>query len=457
MIEIEFHGAAKTVTGSNYLIKTSKNQFIVDCGMFQGPDVESKNIIPYEYDASKVDFVLLTHAHIDHCGMLPKLFKGGFRGKIYSTHHTMQISSLLLLDSAKIQESNYSMGKNYGKYTNEMYMVYGTKDAEETINLCRVVNFDEEFSPVEGIKVKFIRAGHILGAASIEVEITDEGETKTILFSGDIGRVEKALIETFDVNYKSTPDYILMESLYGGQIHPDKHESAKELVKIINETVAGGGNVFVPSFAVQRTQEILQELKFAMDDKSLDKRIPVWLDSPLAQRVTQIYIAALQDTPESIFEFDSLRYVKKYRESLKLAKQSGQVIIAGSGMADGGRIVEHLAYGLAKKNNSVVFVGYQAEGTLGRQLVEGAKSVEIDGTKIEVKAKIHYLHGFSAHGDTNDYLTWIKRHLNEKLAKVFLIHAEPDRAEAMKAELAKINVNQTYVPEWREKVMLSGK
>lgn len=454
MIEIEFHGAAHTVTGSNYLVKTPKGNFIVDCGMFQGEDVEARNLEGYSYDASTVDFAMLTHSHIDHSGMFPKLFKEGFRGPIYATHHTVQISSLLLMDSAKIQENNYQRGEPYGKYTKQVALVYHTQHAEETINLFRPVHFNEEFEPVEGIKVKYIVAGHILGAASIEVTIDTEEGPKQILFSGDIGRIQQSIIETFNTEYKSTPDYVLIESLYGGIEHPQREESVKDMVEIINRTVARGGTAFIPSFAVQRTQEILHDIKLAKKAGLLSNDLPVWLDSPLAQRVTSVYTSSLQHGVESLFDFPNLRYVKKYRQSVKLHGQGGQVVIAGSGMADGGRIVDHLAAGLDKKKNSVIFVGYQAEGTLGRDIVEGKKVVDIGKSRVKVSADIHYLHGFSAHGDTSDYLAWIKRHTSDKLKKIFLIHAEEDRAKAMDDALKKEGIGNTYIPEWKEKVVL---
>ncbi|MDQ6985498.1 MAG: MBL fold metallo-hydrolase [Candidatus Dojkabacteria bacterium] len=454
MIEVEFYGAAKTVTGSNYLVKTPEATFIVDCGMFQGPEVEGRNLEPYEYDASKVDFVLLTHAHIDHSGMLPKLYKAGFRGKIYATSNTIQITELLLFDSAKIQESNYQSGNFYGKYTQKVALAYNSSDAEQTIRLLQPVQFDEEFEIMPGIRTKFLHAGHILGAASIEVTIANEGEERQIMFSGDIGRVEQPLIPGFDKDYKSTPDYIFIEALYGGLEHPKRSESIEEMVKIINRTISRGGNAYIPAFSVQRTQEILKFLKDAIEAGDLDKDIPVWLDSPLAQKVSKIYTAALQHNEDSIFYFDSLRFVNRYSQSRGIQKTTGQIVLAGSGMADGGRIMNHLTTGLDKKNNSVIFVGYQAAGTIGRELTDGHKEITIGKTKIHVSADIRYLHGFSSHGDTSDYLQWIKRHKSEKLKKVFLVHAEEDRSKALDLELDQIGIMESYIPDWKEKVTL---
>lgn len=454
MVKVKFNGAAKTVTGSNYLVETDHGNFVVDCGMFQGPEIEHMNLEQYEYDPSKVSFALLTHAHIDHSGMLPKLYRYGFRGPIYATSHTIQISTELLMDSAKIQEDTYERGEFFGRYTQIKAYAYNTKDASDTIALFKTVNFEEEFSPMDGIKIKYHINGHVLGAAAIEIDIEDEGRTKKIIFSGDIGRLKSPIIPTFDLNYSAQPDYIFVESLYGGIIHQDRDESAKRLVEIINSTLKQGGNVFIPSFAVQRTQEVLSDLRIAKETNSLSKDARVWLDSPLAQRVTRIYMTALQRTEKNLFDFENLIYVKKYKQSNALTKMSGQVIIAGSGMADGGRIVNHLTRGLERSKNTVAFVGFQAEGTLGRQLVEGSKDVRIGTRNIKVKARIEQLEGFSAHGDTNDYLVWMKRFKSDKLKKVFLVHADEERASAMQREYAKDGLNQTYIPSMGEEIVL---
>ncbi len=454
MIQIGFHGAAKTVTGSNFLVKTEKGNFIVDCGMFQGPDVEHRNLEPYAYNPAEVDFVLLTHAHIDHSGMLPKLFKNGFRGKIYATNHTIQIATLLLMDSAKIQENNFKLGEPFGKYTNKVEYVYNTYDAEETTHMFESVHFLDEIEPVPGIKVKFIRAGHILGAASIEVDIEDSAGNKKIMFSGDIGRLQSPIIDTFDTEYRSEPDYVLIESLYGSEVHPNRNDNVEDMLSVINETLARGGNVFIPTFSVQRTQEVLHDFKRAQEEDKLAKDQPVWLDSPLAQKVSYIYLTALTGKDESLFTFDSLRFVKRSKQSSGLTKKKGQIILAGSGMADGGRILSHLTEGLSNPKNSVLFVGYQAEGTIGRQLKDGAKSVTIGKTKVNVNANIVAYEGFSAHGDKEDYKAWIERFRTDKLKKVFLIHAEEDRSEAFDKELDSIGIMNSHIPDWKEEVTL---
>lgn len=453
MIKVSFHGAAGTVTGSNYLVETNHGTFVVDCGMFQGPGVEQLNLEDLQYDPKKVNFTLLTHAHIDHSGMLPKLVKHGFNGNIYATPNTIRITTELLLDAAKIQESNYERGDFYGKYTQVKAIVYNTSDAQNTIAMLRSLDTDETIEPLPGIKITFKTTGHILGAVNIIAEIEDEGQTKKIIFSGDIGRLKSPLIETFDINFTDTPDYVIMESLYGGIIHQDRDESDAQLIDLINETIDRGGCVYIPSFAVQRTQEVLNDLKRAIEQGRLDKKIPVWLDSPLAQRVTNIYRNALIGG-ESLFDFEGLNYVKKFKQSMKISGKPGNIIIAGSGMADGGRIVDHLSRGLSNPKNSVIFVGFQAEGTLGRALVEGDKNVVIGTRSIPVRAKIHQVEGFSAHGDTNDYTAWLKRFNTDNLKKIFLVHAEPERAEALKKHFESIGINKEIIPTLHESVTL---
>ncbi len=448
-LAISFLGAAKTVTGSNYLVETDKYKFIVDQGMYQGPDVEERNFLPFEFDPKEIDFMLLTHAHLDHVGLIPKLVKHGFEGPIFATLHTKQLSEVILPDSAKIQEGNYVMGIPW-KHSGVIEVVYNARDVEKALTQYQTVGYDSEFEPVPGVTVTYKKVGHILGAASIEIEI----DGKIIVFSGDIGRLKQPLLETFDLNYSREVDYIVMEALYGGEIHPTREENVNELIDIINTTTARGGSVFIPSFAIQRTQEVLHDLKMAKQAGALEKELPVYLDSPMAERATQIYRAALDHSEVSHFDFPGLNYVRDYKQSLKISKRPKQVIIAGSGMADGGRILGHLAANISNKRNTVTFIGYQAEATKGREIVEGAKKVFIDDRPISVRADIKYFHGFSAHGDTNDLLAWVKRYNSKKLKRIFLVHADVDRSEPLQQTLWVERIDDPYVPSWNEKVEL---
>lgn len=456
MVQIKFNGAASTVTGSHFLVTSPRGNFVIDCGMFQGPDVEHLNLEPYDYNPKIVDFAILTHAHIDHSGMYPKLYKEGFRGNIYATPHTVQIATLLMLDGAKIQEGNFRRGQPFGKYTDKVAIVYNSFDAEETASKLKSLNFYEETTPKEGITIKFIKSGHVLGAASVEVTIDlEDGQQTKILFSGDIGRVNQSLIDSFDREYVTKPDYILMESLYGGLEHPSRDDNAKTLIEVIKKTTEKNGNVYIPSFSVHRSQEILHEIKLAKDDGRLPEGLNVWLDSPLAQKVSNIYMEALQFSPESLFDFKNLHYVQSYRESQALHRKKGQVIIAGSGMAEGGRILDHFLHGIENKKNSIIFVGFQAEGTLGREITEGAKKISIGKTSLNVIADVHHLTGFSAHGATSDYIEWIKNYNSSNLKKLFLIHAPEERAQAVADKFKQeYNMTNSYIPTRNETVDL---
>jgi metallo-beta-lactamase family protein len=430
--------------------------------MFQGLDVQYLNWEDFKFDPAALDFVILTHAHIDHSGLLPKLTKKGFRGKIYLTAQTAAITSLLLLDSAKVQDLNYNARGGSNALLREKGVIYNSDDVVETINLFQTVNFLEPTKANDEVEFEYLPVGHILGAASVSLEV----DGKKFLFSGDIGRTEQSLIKSFpDYDFsKFSPDYIVMESLYGGVVHPTKAESIKSLLDAINQTLTGNGNVIIPVFALHRTQEILEILKFALLAEHIKNNVQIYLDSPLANEITKIYTAntpvmqtdfSLDDIkyvykenlegPEGEnrvfdskrrFNFEELRFIKKWNKSLGISGKSNSIILAGSGMADGGRVVHHLFSTLNNPKTSVIFIGFQAPGTLGRQLVEGATQVTINGKSINVKAKIIYLKGFSAHADNNDLFSWMAKFDQTNLKKVFLMHAELDRSEAFANNLA---------------------
>lgn len=459
MFNIKFLGAASTVTGSCYLVSTDEHKFIVDCGMFQGPDVEQRNAAPWPVDVSEVEFVLLTHAHIDHSGLLPKLTKHGFRGEIYATNRTIAISNLLLLDSAKIQEINAREGKFNDASGTQHAQYFDSRDAEYANSRFRPVKFFEEFSPVPGISIEYIPAGHILGAASIEVTVGG----KKLMFSGDIGRADNPIINSFDKDDKREVDLVLMESLYGGIIHPSRESSVYELISIIQETTKAGGNVLIPAFAVERTQELLIDLKRAKESGALSADLPIYVDSPLANRVTEIYIDALGelklDVPADIqgrfnpFNFPGLHITRSSKQSQKLKKTKGAVIVAGSGMVNGGRILSHVVTHMPDAKTHLVLVGFQAEETYGRALSEGAKEIVVEGIPVPIRGKVTYLQGFSAHADEVDLLSWLDRYRSARLKKIILVHAEPERSQAFAAKLKELHVDaEITIPEWQQEV-----
>jgi len=442
-MKVTFYGAASTVTGSCYLVESKSVKFLIDCGMFQGIDVESRNFLNFDFDPSGIDFVILTHSHIDHIGLLPKLFKHGFRGKVFFTQETSLISRHLLLDAAKIQEYNESR--------NGVKALYHTQNALEAIDAFETKRMYEEFS-YKGIDMKFISAGHVLGAASIELIIED----KTIHFSGDIGRSKHEFLDAFDVNNKIS-DYVIMESLYGTKLHENKEEMIKKFIKQINLTFKRNGNVIIPAFALQRTQEILYILKDAYQNNLISPKVDVYVDSPLATKISHEYaqhvyrINGEEKLGSDLFYFDKFRFVNNKRRLLG-KKGESKIIIAGSGMADAGRVQSHLIRALPDKKNSVFIVGFQAEETLGRELVNGKKVVNIQNKQVNVSAQICEYYSFSSHADHGDLIKWLDCFDKDKLQKVILVHAEKQTMLTFKEELkAKYEV---LIPEWKESVVL---
>lgn len=462
MIKISFLGAAETVTGSCYLVENGTHRILVDCGLFQGINVYTRNYEQFEFNPAEIDCVILTHAHMDHSGLLPKLVRYGFSGKIYTTPPTTQLSEILLLDAAKIQESNLRADSGHNN-SSQTDIIYTTFDSLNTIASFVSVNFDEEIELAKDVKLKFIKAGHILGAASVCLEVAG----KKIVFSGDIGRRDEAIIEPYidmtGARYKA--DYIVMESLYGGVKHQTRTDAAKEMLDIVTHTLARGGNIVIPSFAVQKTQELLEIFKHAFEQNILNSDIKVVLDSPLAIKATSIYTNNFtyfdpakydlrnKELMRNVFNFDNLKTTRTHKQSLKSSIKNKSIFIAGSGMAEGGRIIRHLINHLPHKNNSVIFVGFQAEGTKGREILAGAKAIFLDGKEVEIKAEIRRIEGFSSHADHDDLLYWLSNFDPDSLKKVFLTHADPNRSESF-AHAIREKAYNAYIPKWKEVVEL---
>ncbi len=463
MVKLSFLGAAETVTGSCYLVESEKYKFLVDCGMFQGPEVEDRNFEKFRFDPRQIDFIILTHTHIDHSGLLPKLFREGFKGEIYMTLPTSHLAELLLLDAAKIQEfkqrdefKNRFLRANEGE---SGAMLYDTRDSLAAINSFRTVRLEQETEIREGVKATYMNSGHILGAASVVLEV----ENTRILFSGDIGHRGQELVAHFDIDKKLSVDYVVMESLYGGQIHKDRRETETELVDAINNTLQRNGNVMIPAFAVERTQELLYIIKKAKDKRLIGENVQVFLDSPLGIGATQIYTQNKDSLSKMVqqtfasgdnpFSFPGMKTIRSHKQSLNIWRKGSCIIIAGSGMANGGRILGHLKTGLGDGKNSVCFVGYQAEQTLGRELVDGAQKVLIDDKVVRVKAKINTFFGFSAHGDNNDLLDFVNRLDKGRLKNIFLVHADPERSLVFQDEITNLQI-EAKIPHWRETVEL---
>jgi metallo-beta-lactamase family protein len=447
---ITFKGAAQIVTGSSYLLNVDNLNILIDFGLFQGQNEQVYNFNPLNFDPSEIDAVLLTHAHLDHCGLLPLLIKRGFKGPIYSTIQSKQIAEVILLDSAKIQELN-AIKTN----SNE---IYNTLDALATLSQFQEVDYNSLVS-FKSLSFSFLNVGHVLGAASIIIN-TSEG---SILFSGDIGRVDQSILNGLDKfdNKKYQPKFIVMESLYASLSHESRDSSNLQLLNIIKETIAKEGSVFIPVFALHRAQEMLNILKHFFEQGHLSNDIDVYLDSPMALKITNIYKnnSSLfspefsKSNKSDPFNFDNLSLIKKSKKSIKISNKRKSIILAGSGMAEGGRIVRHLFSALNNTSNSIVFVGFQAEGTLGRALCDGNKKVLIDSKEVLVKARVSQLHGYSAHGDNEDLLYWLNSFGHKNLNKVFLVHSEKERAQNFQSQLNEFKIN-SYIPNIYETVKI---
>ena len=438
-MKITFLGAAKTVTGSCYYVETKSCRFLVDCGMFQGSSTdEALNLEPFPFNPAELDFIILTHAHIDHSGRIPKLYVDGFKGRIFATKATSELCAIMLPDSGHIQEfeNEWTNRKRGRAGLPPIKPLYTHQDAVDCIRLFESVGYNETINPNACIQVRFNDAGHILGSSIVELWIRENGEEVKAVFSGDLGNRNMPILR--DPTVIDSADYLFIESTYGNRNHANVEKKVDRFVEIIRSTVEQGGNVVIPSFAVGRTQEIIYELYKQREryGDSLEKllEIPVYVDSPLAVSATRVFRNNLDcfdeearsyvENGDNPLDFPGLRFTQSSDESkaLNFSKES-MIIISASGMCDAGRIKHHLKHNLWRKESSVVFVGYQAVGTLGRRLVDGAKKVRIFGEEITVNARIEMLEGFSGHADQNGLMDWMKN-IREKPKKIFLVHGE---------------------------------
>ncbi|MDO4523141.1 MAG: MBL fold metallo-hydrolase [Eubacteriales bacterium] len=435
-MRLTFLGATHEVTGSCTYLEACGQRILIDCGMEQGLNVFENEEIPVA--AGEIDMVLLTHAHIDHSGRLPLLFKEGFQGQIFATEATESLCGIMLRDSAHIQmfeaEWRNRKGKRAGKP--EYVPLYTVEDAEGVMKCFVGCDYNEKIRIAEGIEIRFVDAGHLLGSSSIEVWITEEGVTKKIVFSGDIGNYDQPLIR--DPQYIHEADYVVMESTYGNRNHDERTDYVTDLAEVIQQTFDRGGNVVIPAFAVGRTQEMLYFIRKIKEDGLVKNHegFEVYVDSPLAVEATKIFMQEMRDN----FDEEAMALVNRGVNpisfaGLKVAVSSDEskainfderpkVIISASGMCDAGRIKHHLKHNLWRKDSTILFVGYQANGTLGRALVEGATEVKLFGEEIEVHARILTLPGISGHADADGLMHWIRAYDKQKPDRVFVIHGE---------------------------------
>jgi metallo-beta-lactamase family protein len=443
-VTLHFHGAAGTVTGSCYRIVHPAGEFLIDCGMFQGnKTVRALNQKPLPFDVNKIDFVLLTHAHIDHAGLLPKLYHHGYRGPMTMTEPTAGLLEYLLPDSAGIQESDaeHDAKRLRQRGDEPLPPLYTMEDAEETLKHRVTTEYHLWLEQGPGVRAKYWNAGHILGSASIEVEVRDaDGSKVHLMFSGDIGPDEKVFYK--HPEGPSDFDYILSESTYGGRERADYTlESRRDALKaVVNEALGRGGNLVIPAFAVERSQELLHDFGYLIKEKQINPSV-VFLDSPLASKVTAVYkkyalmFAETELSADELFNDPRFRIIEAVEDSKAINNiRGGAIIISASGMADAGRIQHHLRNNLVRANATVLFVGYQAPGTLGQIILSGAKEVRIHGQLVPVRAQVRTLGNYSAHADHSELMAWVKARLPAHGA-LFLTHGEDEERAALRAAL----------------------
>ncbi len=458
-MKLKFCGAARIVTGSCYWIKVGETQILVDCGMFQGiKQITRLNYEEFLFDPRNIDYLLLTHAHIDHSGLIPKLCAEGFKGKILTTPTTFDLAKIMLADSAHVQEMDVEREnrRRLREGSKPREPLYSIDDVKNCMPDFKLVKYDKEYEINDDIKVRFRDAGHILGAAIVELFVVENGKEKKLVFSGDLGGWNIPIVR--DPSLIDHATYVFVESTYGDRLHDKKDHSYKKLSKIINQTYKKGGRLMIPAFAVERTQELLVAIKTLIKNGEFPNQ-KVFVDSPLAIKATRIFkkhkevmdkeALALGDP----FSFKNLEFTEKAKQSMALNHYKEPcIIIAGSGMCTGGRIRHHFKHGIWDPKNAVLFVGYQAEGTLGRYILEGAKKIRMLGHEIKVGSKIYEMNSFSAHGDYLALLKWMGG-FKKKPLKVFVTHGEYESSKAFKLKLEKKGF-KCHVPRIGEEIIL---
>lgn len=463
-MDIKFLGAAKEVTGSSYLVTTEHSRFLVDCGLFQGENADAKNEAAFAFDVDEIDFVILTHAHVDHSGRLPKLVKEGYHGPIFATFATTALSEIMLLDSAKIQENDveWQNRKRIRAGEDLIEPLYTTKDAEKAIAQMKPLHYYTKEKLSDDVTLRFKDAGHILGSAILELWVTEGEKEVKVVFSGDLGMPNRPIVRDPDMGISA--DVLILESTYGNTVHEPYKESAKKLVAIAEEVTKNNGTVVIPSFAVGRTQELIYELNLYFKDHPEAQKIPIFIDSPLAVEATKVFAKNASNFDEQAsalvmqgtnpFEFANLTYVESVEESRALnTNRCGRIIISSSGMATAGRVRHHLKHNLWDENSAVVLVGYQAKGTLGRLLLEGIERVKLFGEDIAVNAKVYSLPGFSAHADEPMLLSFVES-MPRKPKEIYLVHGEEDEQNVLKKMIERKWGIPTKIAEPEESVSI---
>lgn len=463
MATVQSYGAAETVTGSCHLLHLQNGlKILIDCGMFQG-QVEENNRKPFGFHPKEIDFLIISHAHLDHVGRIPKLVKEGFSGTIVTHTSTMDLAEIVLMDAAHLMEESYKTAfkkaQRIGREDEVPKPMYEKDDVQLVYQLPRIeAVYDEKIALSDDVSVVLRNAGHILDSAVIQIHFEEEGKPKTVVFSGDLGNHNDLVMPSPDLVEEA--DALFIESTYGDRNHRNMEQTIAEFETIIQETLHANGNILIPSFAIERTQEILCLLK-QMYDKGTLPECRVYLDSPMAIRATEVYKTYHEELSQccndflerdgTIFDFPYLHYTLMVRESIEINEHDSRcIIIAGAGMCNGGRILQHFKHRLWSPKNALMFVGYQVEGTLGRRIVDGERRIQLYNEEIQIKAKVHTLGGFSAHADQNDLIEWMQSF--KRLDKVFLIHGERDKQEIFQQEIHKRMDKKAHIVRFGEKI-----
>jgi metallo-beta-lactamase family protein len=455
-MRLSFFGAVGEVTGSNYLIETENNKYIIDCGIFQGKS-EKENENPFPFHPSSIHSIFLTHSHLDHSGRIPKLVKEGFKGKIYATFPTIELCEILWLDTVKLMKEEVERINRKNKRSGKPLIepLYTEKEVEIAMKLFEPIPYDEIID-LKDIKVRFRDSAHILGASSIEIW----GDGNKIVFSGDLGQWQSVMEGTPAVIEQA--DYVVIESTYGDRLHKSLEETRKEFKDIIINAIKENGKILIPSFVVDRAQRVIYEFMLLKRENILPNNFPIFFDSPMGKKVTEIYkkytnllSGELQKyflESDDPFSLKNLSYVESVEESKAINNIDTGIIIAGSGMCTGGRILHHIKHNIWKENTHIIFVGYQAQGTLGRDIIEGKEIIHVMGEELRVKAKVHTLNGFSAHADQRDLIKWAE---NFQTNPLFIITHGEQKSSEMLSILLKNMGFEVLIPSYGQSIDLT--